>query len=286
MRKVTMAATLNPNALIEARQKQGLTQVQLSEATKPRIVVSTISRIERGKQTRVREGTLKELARALAVSPEDLSTKRPTEREVMKLRIGSAARNALTLVARRYQVSREQVIEAAPLLFFIIAEQSLQQRRKRLDELREAEDAARGVALPHLPYYPGDSRALDFEARSIKARDLFGAIVADKVGRPDDPHWREETGNPFASFLNEALGASESDEFVGWAPHHGPSYAICEEEVAALVGGDADAQQAIFNGDAALHEMPAEVRKSSPAEKAKWASEKLTRWNASLEGLI
>ena len=281
-----MANNLNPKALIEAREKKGWTQRQLSEATKPMINVSTISRIERGKQTRVRDRTLKELARTLDVNPEDLCTTRPTEREVMKLRIGSAARNALTLVARRYQVSREQVIEAAPMLFFIIAEQSLQQRRKRLDELRKLEDAAWGAALPHLPYYPGDSRALDFEARSIKARDLFGTIVADKVGRPDDPHWREETGNPFASFLNEALGASESDEFIGWAPDHGPSYAICEEEVAALVGGDEKAAQAILNGDAALHEMPAEIRKSSPEERAKWASAKLTRWNASLEGLI
>jgi transcriptional regulator with XRE-family HTH domain len=281
-----MANNLDPKALIEAREKKGWTQRQLSEATKPMINVSTISRIERGKKPRVRDRTLKELAAALGVSPEVLCATRPTEREVMKLRVGSAARNALTLVARRYRVSREQVIEAAPLLFFIIAEQSLQQRRKRLDELREAEDAVRGAALPHLPYHPGDWRTLDFEARSIKARDLFGMIVAEKVGRPDDPNWREDKGNPFASFLNEALGASESDEFVRWAADDGPSYAICEEEVAVLVGGDEKAAQAILNGDAALHEIPAEIRKSSPEEWAKWASAKLNRRNGSLEDLI
>lgn len=269
MRKVTMAAILNAKTLRDAREKKGWTQLQLSEATK--INISTISRIERGKATRVRERTHKELARALGVSREELCPTPAAEREVIKLRVGSAARNALTLVARRYQVSREQVIEAAPLFFFIIAEQSLQQRRKRLDELQAAEDAARGAALPHLPYHPGDWMTLNFEARSIKARDLFGTIVADKVGRPDDPDWREEKGNPFASFLNEALGATESDEVVLWTPDDGPSYAICEEEVAALVGGDEEAAQAIFNGGAALHEMPAEIRKSSPEERAKWA---------------
>ena len=264
-----MAAILNAKAVRDAREKEGWTQLQLSEATK--INISTISRIERGKPTRVRDRTHKELARALGVSPEELCPPPVAEREVMKLRVGSAARNALALVARRYQVSREQVIDAAPLLFFIIAEQSLQQRGKRLDQLREAEDAARGAALPHLPYYSGDSRALDFEARSIKARDLFGTIIAENVGEPSDPDWHEEEGNPFAAFLSEALGASEPGEAVSWTRYHGPSYAICEEEVAALVGGDEEAAQAIFSGAAALHEMPAEIRKSSLEERAKWA---------------
>ena len=63
---------LNPKALAAARRKKLWTQDQLSEATKPRIATSTVSRIERGKPTRVRERTLKELARALDVLPESL----------------------------------------------------------------------------------------------------------------------------------------------------------------------------------------------------------------------
>lgn len=279
-----MAAILNAKALREAREKKGWTQRQLSEATK--INISTISRIERGKPARVRERTHKELARALGVRPEELCPSPVAEREVMRLRVGSAARNALALVARRYQVSREQVVEAAPLLFFIIAEQSLQKRRERLDELLQADDAARRAALPHLPYYPGDAMALDFEARSIMARDLFGTIIAENVGEPSDPDWHEEEGNPFAAFLSEALGASEPGEAVSWTPYQGPSYAICEAEVAALVGNDADAVSAILNGYAALHEMPAEVRKSTPEERARWASAQVSMVSTNLHDLI
>ncbi len=58
-------AILNGKALTEARRKKGWTQVELSEATKPKVDVSTISRIERGKPTRVRANTLRALAKEL-----------------------------------------------------------------------------------------------------------------------------------------------------------------------------------------------------------------------------
>src|SRR5215470_16329907 len=112
-------AILNGKALKEARQKKGWTQVELSEATKPKIDVSTISRIERGKPIRVRANTLSALAKALDVHPESLCPTPEAERDVIKLRIECGARNALTLVALRYRISREHIVEIAPLLFFI-----------------------------------------------------------------------------------------------------------------------------------------------------------------------
>lgn len=254
-------------ALEDARRKKGWTQVQLSEATKPQINVSTISRIERGKSTRVRESTLKELGRALGVSPAALSTRSESERDLMRLRIESAARNALTLVALRYDVRREQIVEIAPFLFFIAAEQSLRKRLKRLGELRAAADAVYSAALPHLPPKAAvDETALDCEERSIAARDLFGTIVAENVGGPDD--WDEGEGNPFARFLSDAVAEiSGSAEAVRWTPGLWPSYEICADEAAAIVGGDATATRAILSGAAALHDMP----KAPPAERAEWA---------------
>jgi hypothetical protein len=47
----------------------------------------------------------------------------------MNLSVDAACRNALNLVAHRYQVTRQQIVEAAPLLFFIIAEQCLKELR-------------------------------------------------------------------------------------------------------------------------------------------------------------
>ena len=77
-------ANLSGKALAEARRKKGWTQVELSEATKPKIDISTISRIERGKPTRVRANTLTALAKALDVHPESLCPTTEAARDVMK----------------------------------------------------------------------------------------------------------------------------------------------------------------------------------------------------------
>jgi len=255
-------AILSGKALIEARRKQGWTQAQLSEATPSRINISTISRLERGKSTRIRDATLGELAGALHASPADLCLQPESERDLMKLRIGEAARNALSLAQRRYRISREQIVEVAPLLFFIAAEQSLKRRAQRLEELRAASAAlAEAHALtPHLPK-PGlvDEAALAREAASIAELDLFGEKSAD------------HGENPFALFLSDALrevlGPDQPGAQVQWPPGLWPIYEIFAAEAAELVGDDAKAIQAILCGAAPLREQP----KGGQAPSAAWA---------------
>lgn len=267
--------TLKSTALVEARKKKGWTQAELSEATKPQINISTISRIERSKETRVRERTLKDLCHALGVSPADLCPTTEVERDPVKLRLESGARNALTLVALRYQVSRENIVELAPLLFFIAAEKCLKERHRRIVELQSAADSLCDMQrkVRHLPvHWPLDEGAMASEKQSIAARDLFGTEVVDDAQQflnERDEKYEEAEHNPFVAFLRCTLveaGGSESDaETVTWAGS--PEYEICGEEAAALVGGDDIAARAILWGLAALHEMP----KGSPAERAEWA---------------
>ena len=118
---------------------------------------------------------------------------------MIKIRIDSAARKRAALVARRYQISREQIIATAPLLFFIAAEQCLQERQNRIADVRASADALfelyRGI--PHLPAeWPIDEAAVRSEERSIKARDLFGEKVLDDaqqfMSELDDDY--DETG--------------------------------------------------------------------------------------------
>jgi transcriptional regulator with XRE-family HTH domain len=283
---------LNGKALVEARNKKGWTQSELSEATRPKINISTISRIERGKPTRVRERTLKELARVLEVGPEDLCPTAEAERSEMKLRIETAARNALTLVAYRYGIRRERIVEIAPLLFYIAVEQSLQVRQKRITELRDAANAVFDLyrGIPHLPrYWPVDENAVSSEEASISARDFFGVKVA-----ADEPHfWSEfddnfdnSKQNPFVAFLREALATVSNPavaETLSWGPDDSPDYKICAEEAATIVGNDSSAADTILRGNAALHEMPKGL---SPAQRAEWArNEDKRKYNEFLESL-
>jgi len=285
-------AILNGKALVEARRNKGWTQDQLSEATKPKINVSTISRIERGKPTRVRESTLKELGRALDVRPDSLCTTAEAERDVVKLRVEAAARNALTLVAHRYRISRESIIEVAPLLFFIAAEQSLQERQKRISSVRDAAMSLVDLQarIGHLPsHWPVDEAALSSEEKSIKARDLFGASLADDTQQfmsGYDADYDEAEQNPFVGFLRESLANVSSSQAVAktvrWTPGLWPRYEICAEEAATVVGGDAVAAHAILSGAAALHEMP----KVSSTDRARWARAELDRKYGDPDGLL
>ena len=287
-----MMAILDGKALTEARRKKGWTQVELSEVTKPKVDVSTISRIERGKPTRVRANTLRALAKALDVQPENLCPAAEAERDVMKIRMETAARNALTLVALRYQISRESIIEAAPLLFFIAAEQSLKERQKRIADVRASADALFDLyrGIPHLPpEWPVDEGAVSSEERSIKARDLFGRKVLDDAQQfmsELDADFDEAEQNPFVAFLRDSLSkVSDSNEAVAsvrWSPGLWPSYDICAEEAGIIVGNDAKAAHAILCGAAALHEMP----KSAPQQRAEWAQAEFDRKYGDLDDLL
>lgn len=286
-------AILDGRALTEARGKKKWTQVQLSDATKPKVDVSTISRIERGKSNRVQSKTLTALAKALDVSPESLSPTAEAERDVMKLRIEVAARNALTLVARRYRVSRENIIEIAPLLFFIAAEQSLQERRKRITDVRASADALFDLQrnIRHLPrHWPIDDGAVSSEEQSIKDRDLFGEKFFESahlfLGDLDDDYDQAEQ-NPFVTFLRSNLenvsNSSEAAESIHWSPGLWPRYEICADEAAAIVGDDPKAAHAIICGAAPLHEVP----KGTPEQRAQWARGEFERkYGGLLEDLL
>lgn len=284
---------LDPKALVEARKKKGWTQKELSDATKPKIDISTISRLERGKPTNVRGNTLEQLSKALGASPESLCKTADKERDVIKLSIGPAARNALKLVADRYHINREYIVDVAPLLFFLVAEQSLHDRQQRADELQQAAETLFDLQCTnrHLPRkYPIDEDALATEKRSIQKRDLFGLAVTRNAGpllNYADDEYDESEHNPFAAFLSKALSTvrktHENSEPVRFHPGRCPEYAICAEEAAAIVGGDAEAVKAILRGAAALHEMP----KDSPAEeRAAWARAEYDREYGDFDRMI
>lgn len=276
-------AIVDGKALLDARRKKEWTQAELSEATK--IDVSTISRIERAKPTRVRGRTLKVLASTLGVAPESLCRAPEVERDTMTMDLTYTARNALTLVARRYGIEPEKIVEVAPLLFFIAAEQSLQERQGRLAKLRASADALLRLqsGVPHLPLNMGNHEDIvGWEEISLNEHDVFGGVV-DGVEPDGYDHAKQ---NPFVTFLRDKLARVSNwsllAEHIEWDPELWPSYWICIEEAVAIVGDDQKALQAILEGEVALHEMPGD--KGSPEEKAAWVREEAERFTAQFAG--
>lgn len=102
--------------------------------------------------------------------------------------INRTNREAIRWVAERYGVDQGDIVDIAPVLFTILAEQVLNGRRRRLDQLQTAvAQAARNVAdvaslAPHLRPHAEDVRAaleqlLKVERVSIDAREVTGGIA-------------------------------------------------------------------------------------------------------------
>src|ERR1700686_5626700 len=122
---MTKTAKVNGERIRALRSKRGLSQKEL--AGKVKVDPGTVSRWERGDIDRVRHDVLGRMRSALGATEADIcaegplpesgaAQEAPLPKGQMNLSVDTACRNALSLVARRYGVTRQQIVEAAPLL--------------------------------------------------------------------------------------------------------------------------------------------------------------------------
>ena len=240
---------IDPAVLKKLLKDKGLSLADLAKRAK--INKQTIWRLTADKVAKARNHTIEQIAHVLKVDsqvltgevsvPEgSLDSEPVTSKNKLNVRIGTAQRNALNLVAGRYRVAPSEIVELAPYLFVWAAEESLRRRQERLSQLVQVLDQTKtlGRELRHLSpqlnifLYADD--AIAAEQSSINERDLFGSsITLDLAGVAPDFDAHDE--NPFAMFLRE-LGSSFSAvaTFEGWSGS--PRYRVCPEEAAELVG--------------------------------------------------
>jgi transcriptional regulator with XRE-family HTH domain len=275
---MTISHNINPDRLRFWLNKCRLSQKEL--AAKIGTDVGTVSRWKTGKTRKIRSNKLAKLCEVLGVTQTELCADGPLSeagdaapRGQVTMMLDTACRNALALVARRYGVTRQQIVEVAPLLFAIMAEQSLAERRNRLDGYHDAAPSHLRGSLRG-PYDEDDNELLDAEERSIRQRDLFASHVVDR----DENHHKS---NPFAVFLSKRLSETDLKKGNGvtWEEDEAPRYQIGIEELIDLLGKDEDACKLVLSGEVALAEMPGDTRKATPEVRASWVKEK-----ADLEG--
>jgi transcriptional regulator with XRE-family HTH domain len=277
--------TINPRNLRILREKRGWNLDDL--ASRSKVDRGTISRIETGKQTDNRRTTVERLSSALDVESETLTGPdvlaagkevEPTPKSQMNIRMANDARNALALVASRYQVKPPHILHLAPLLFLWAAEESLKRRQQKLDAYTaQLSTVEKQFHFGHLNADITDNErgwvVVDEEHRSIARRDIFGVSIEDHAVRYG---YEDSEQNPMALFLNELVAPLNGlAQFEHWSPNWGsPGYTLGREEASLLVGGDEQATNHIVNGYAPLHELPKEVREAGPQEIARWARER------------
>lgn len=277
---------INPRRLKHWRTTRNLSMEDL--AARSAVNKSTIFRIENDASLTVkrRHSVLEQLARALNVPPEELALEADPSpaappralpgRSQVTLKLTTSARNALSFVSCRYRVKPSTIMELAPLLFVMVAEDSLRRRAQALSALHAAR-----VEFGAIPGHYGDGaeRFEQDEAAAIRAKDLFGRRLDDPELQPEQlPEDMDMVGhwNPFAAHLKEWLARTgEEGGRLDW--EYEPDYAVCHEVALQVAGGDEAMATALQDGWVGVHEIPAELRSAHMAEqRLAWLRERVS----------
>jgi transcriptional regulator with XRE-family HTH domain len=289
-------ARINSLLMKRQRQKLGLSMEDLQ--ARSGIDKGTIYRIEAGKPGRNTKNSIRKLAAALKMTPDELVSVKVDDsdgtdavlysRSQMNVRISHEARNALAFVGQRFGVRAIDIVEFAPLLFLLAAEESLRIRSERLAQIRAARGtlSSLGSKFPHLTErllndWTGEEME-SAEERSISKQDIRGELL-DEIDNGSDIRpldYDEGQHNPFVAHLRERLEAvgqhGEAGEIEAWYEGWAPRFFICRAEAAAYFGGDAEVADNVVRGVIGVHEIPKELRASETVDaRLEWAQERI-----------
>jgi transcriptional regulator with XRE-family HTH domain len=255
----------------------------------------TISRIEAsddGYESRGR--TLTNIAKVLGVDAKKLAAP-PTacgdndDNEMLfwgvarKFKLPENSALSLAFVEDRYGVSADEIIEAAPLFFALIAELSLERRRERTSQIEAAikqlDELMEKSHLPNLMYqdFFDLGQIVDYDLKSIDNKDLFGSILVDEVY--ENVNQIDLSGrNIFLLYLKELVrnlltGLVKVRVFD---PSVMPVFSIGESEIERITGGDDRAKCALASGFARIRDIPAELQSDKKLdERVQWLRERV-----------
>ena len=281
--------TIDPKRLTELRKRKRLNRVQLAE--KARLSQRQIARLENEVLPRstARDRTVNNLANALDVEPGVLTGEMPmpTAGERLPDQLGTSRQVsawvqpkvglAYALIKRRYGVSLTTLVNAAPLMFALLAEGSFLWRREKLKEVEEATERLDNSGARHLLSTHVAAGRIDqgawVERRSIESRDLFGeAVFKDLLEQGYDVGGT----NPFAEYLFDLAAKIDDRDIVdveadGWIQDRGalknfPEFSICNGDVDRFTGGSNRLVFALRMGYLRVDHIPEKLLTDEAAE--------------------
>lgn len=245
---------INGEALKFYRKKCNKTQQELADEIK--CSKDQVYRWEAGESKKPRQLNINNLTKALNVSWEQLTTQPPQEKDSsdsidqtfdLKRKVCLSTRTAMGYASKKYAVRWRDILELAPLMFMIFAQQSLKAREKDLDKLKEQiEESAVSInsTIPYMAdkfFINSENDWICEERDSIKHNEVFKFY--------DNEDGEEQS--PFVNHLKkhlEELFPSEVD--IRPNSHSSPDYSIpikFLDEIIEISGKDKKNDEAILH---------------------------------------
>lgn len=229
---------IDPNALQEARKRQKpgkMSQSLLAEkiGVAQRTIAAWEKRATNGDMPPISDKNLQKLAKVLNVEVKCLTGEEPMRPapEKSKSRLSAAiSANAMfgyDVLEHRYGIKRDELIEAAPMLFEAIHHIFLKKRQEKLDEVRKLASTIESIvptpwpgsfaAVSDVPGWGPDGwgvgASLDFEQSEIDRRAPFTPSCWDEIHEAslsnrftDMLHELEVPAGRLAVLLEEGVG--------------------------------------------------------------------------------
>ncbi|MCY4139441.1 MAG: helix-turn-helix transcriptional regulator [Rhodobacteraceae bacterium] len=284
--------SIDPKRLKDLRKQKRLSRADL--AHKSHISQRQIARLEStaAEGSKVRDRTINELAKALDVEPGVLTGELPIPEAFTPLSRRGARRPrqvsawiqpevslAYALIKMRYGVNLTTLVNAAPLMFVLLAEGSFVWRREKLNEIEEALKSLFDLSAGYRRFPAGLSdvhNGARLESASIENRDLFGEEVVEswEHGLGHNP----EKYNPFADFLRELSEMTNFQDMIeiwpDWINDRGPlkgfpQFSVCTDAVDRFTAGSEKLNTALEFGFLRLDHMPEELLTDDAVDKRK-----------------
>ena len=289
-----------PDVLAALRKRKGWSRRQLADVA--RVSPQMVERAERqSRPVSVRERTLGRLARALAVEESVLRGEKPLEPAMptpdqwtITVRSAPGLRLAYEMVERRYGATAKDLFVLAPALFVLLAEGSLQWRRNKLEQARQASKALDELGQSNATLYFAQDvyqQAFDWgmatEEASIKKGDVLGREIWDEEGMQSWGFTEDDvTVTPFADYLEELAEKVDRPEMLtfhdlllvdqGLDVWGANPYAVCRGDLDEIAGGSRHARWALEWGNARISDIPENLMsEEAKDDRAEWLASKL-----------
>ena len=289
---------IDPKRLRRLREGKRLTRNEL--AAKSTISVRTIARLESETATATtpQERTVNKIAKALGVEPGVLTGELPLpdatghlrpeggQRRQVSAQLQPEVISAYALIKWRYGLGLPTLVNAAPLLFVLLAESSFVWRREKAEEAREAANLLRGLGLGNQNFWIAAGKAENAavaEEDSISPRDPFGETLFEEgiYDEGYDPY----RDNPFADYLRalaKKIGDPKIVEIGEDIEARGPlknfpNFTICNGDVDEFTCGNERYRLALGMGWLRADSIPEDLLAEDAGEKRQeWFEEQIS----------